>query len=104
MGKKSDPNAVVDTRGRVYGVEGLRIVDASIFPLLPAGHPMSTICKLCKLGFGLKRHTDCCRCFGGTCCGRHPIGICCGRHPIRLVEDTGSLLGAIHQNDQTGIS
>lgn len=45
MGKPSDKNAVVDTRGRVYGVENLRVVDASIFPILPAGHPMSTICK-----------------------------------------------------------
>jgi choline dehydrogenase len=50
MGKKEDPYAVVDTRGRVYNTEGLRVVDASIFPLLPAGHPMSTICKLYELG------------------------------------------------------
>lgn len=44
MGKKDDPNAVVDTQGRVYGVQGLRIVDASIFPLLPPGHPQATVC------------------------------------------------------------
>ncbi|KAF2501072.1 alcohol oxidase [Lophium mytilinum] len=49
MGKKGDKNAVVDTRGRVYGVEGLRVVDTSIFPLLPAGHPMSTIYALSEL-------------------------------------------------------
>ncbi|KAF2814507.1 alcohol oxidase [Mytilinidion resinicola] len=49
MGKKDDKNAVVDTRGRVYGVEGLRVVDTSIFPLLPAGHPMSTIYALSEL-------------------------------------------------------
>lgn len=92
MGKKSDPNAVVDTRGRVYGVEGLRIVDASIFPLLPAGHPMSTICKLCRLGSRSKRHTDCCRCSSGTHFGRHLIRIRCGRHTIGLVKGTGSLM------------
>jgi choline dehydrogenase len=49
MGKKGDPNAVVDNRGRVFGVEGLRVVDASIFPLLPAGHPMTTIYALAEL-------------------------------------------------------
>ncbi|KAF2795104.1 GMC oxidoreductase [Melanomma pulvis-pyrius CBS 109.77] len=49
MGKSSDPKAVVDTRGRVYGVEGLRVVDTSIFPLLPAGHPMTTIYALAEL-------------------------------------------------------
>ncbi|MBE3044627.1 GMC family oxidoreductase N-terminal domain-containing protein, partial [Candidatus Bathyarchaeota archaeon] len=42
MGKKEDDMAVVDTQGRVYGVEKLRIVDASIFPFLPPGHPMAT--------------------------------------------------------------
>ncbi len=32
MGLAEDPNAVVDQFGRVYGVEGLRIVDAAIMP------------------------------------------------------------------------
>ncbi len=32
MGPSSDPMAVVDQYGRVYGVDGLRIVDASIMP------------------------------------------------------------------------
>ena len=32
MGPSSDPLAVVDQYGRVYGVDGLRIVDASIMP------------------------------------------------------------------------
>ena len=46
MGKASDPDAVIDSRARVYGVKGLRVVDASAFAILPPGHPMSTICKL----------------------------------------------------------
>ena len=32
MGPASDPMAVVDQYGRVHGLEGLRVVDASIFP------------------------------------------------------------------------
>ena len=32
MGPASDPMAVVDHYGRVHGLEGLRVVDASIMP------------------------------------------------------------------------
>lgn len=45
MGKTSDPKAVVDSKARVIGVKGLRVVDASAFPLLPPGHPVATICE-----------------------------------------------------------
>ncbi|XXH00675.1 hypothetical protein Hte_007025 [Hypoxylon texense] len=43
MGPDSDPENVVDSRARVKGVTGLRVVDASAFPSLPPGHPMSTV-------------------------------------------------------------
>lgn len=45
MGVASDPSAVVDSKARVFGVLGLRVVDASSFALLPPGHPVSTVCK-----------------------------------------------------------
>jgi choline dehydrogenase len=45
MGKITDPNTVVDTKGKVLGVKGLRVVDASALPFLPPAHPVSTLCK-----------------------------------------------------------
>lgn len=45
MGTSDDPMAVVDNHARVFGVDGLRLVDASAFPLLPPGHPQATVCK-----------------------------------------------------------
>ena len=38
MGRADDPMAVVDTQGRVKGVQGLRVVDASIFPVVPCAN------------------------------------------------------------------
>lgn len=42
MGKSTNPDAVVDSNAKVIGVQNLRVVDASIFPTLPPGHPQST--------------------------------------------------------------
>ena len=38
MGRNDDPMAVVDTQGRVRGVQGLRVADASIFPVVPCAN------------------------------------------------------------------
>jgi 5-(hydroxymethyl)furfural/furfural oxidase len=35
MGRADDPMAVTDSAGRVHGIGGLRVVDASIFPAIP---------------------------------------------------------------------
>ncbi|KAI2617414.1 glucose-methanol-choline oxidoreductase [Hypoxylon sp. NC1633] len=48
MGSEDDPRAVVDARARVYGVKNLRVVDAAAFPLLPPGHPQSTVYALAE--------------------------------------------------------
>ena len=48
MGQEGESGAVVDSRGRVFGVKGLRVVDASAFPFLPPGLPQSTVYMLAE--------------------------------------------------------
>lgn len=48
MGNDTDPMAVLDTKARVRGVQNLRVVDASSFPLLPPGHPTATLYALAE--------------------------------------------------------
>jgi len=38
MGRADDPGTVVDVAGRVHGVPGLRVADASIMPTVPRGN------------------------------------------------------------------
>ncbi|KAI4939660.1 uncharacterized protein J4E92_000946 [Alternaria infectoria] len=42
MGARED-GGVVDQELKVYGVNGLRVVDASVMPILPASHIMTTV-------------------------------------------------------------
>lgn len=48
MGTREDAMAVVDSEARVFGVHELRVVDASAFPILPPGHPQSTVYMLAE--------------------------------------------------------
>ncbi|OHW98756.1 GMC oxidoreductase [Colletotrichum incanum] len=51
MGKKEDVEsgkAVVDSNGRVFGVQGLRVADASTFPFALPGHPQSAVYALAE--------------------------------------------------------
>ncbi|XP_070165930.1 glucose dehydrogenase [FAD, quinone]-like [Polyergus mexicanus] len=43
MGPHTDAYAVVDPQLRVYGIKGLRVVDAAIMPTIPSGHANAII-------------------------------------------------------------
>lgn len=57
MGPANSSIAVIDSHARVIGVSKLRVVDASSFPLLPPGHPMSTVCE-CPLKLSVASQKD----------------------------------------------
>jgi choline dehydrogenase len=46
IGSDDDPNAVLDSKFRVRGVEGLRVVDASAFPRAPGAFPVLAVFML----------------------------------------------------------
>ncbi|EXJ54400.1 hypothetical protein A1O7_09739 [Cladophialophora yegresii CBS 114405] len=48
MGNSSDTMSVVDGGFRVRGVKALRVVDASVFPVLVPGHPTGTLYALAE--------------------------------------------------------
>ena len=41
MGRDDDATAVLDSQLRVRGVAGLRVVDASVMPIITSGNPNS---------------------------------------------------------------
>jgi choline dehydrogenase-like flavoprotein len=48
MGRPHDPLAVVDGEGRVHGIEGLRVVDASIMPVIPRANTNASTIMLAE--------------------------------------------------------
>ena len=38
-----EKGGVVDSKGKVYGTQSLRVIDASIFPLVPQGNTVSIV-------------------------------------------------------------
>jgi choline dehydrogenase len=45
-----DPHAVVDDQLRVYGIAGLRVVDASIMPTVPSGNTNAAVIMIAEKG------------------------------------------------------
>jgi choline dehydrogenase-like flavoprotein len=50
MGQRQDANAVVDERLRVIGVDGLRVIDASVMPTITSGNTNSPTLMIAEKG------------------------------------------------------
>ncbi|MGE0715871.1 MAG: GMC family oxidoreductase [Alphaproteobacteria bacterium] len=48
MGPATDPTAVVDDRLKVHGIEGLRVVDASIMPTMPSANLNASVLMIAE--------------------------------------------------------
>lgn len=50
MGPQSDPTAVVNDELKVHGVNKLRVVDASVMPVLPSAHTNAVVFMIGEKG------------------------------------------------------
>ena len=55
MGLASDPLAVVDGRLRVMGLEGLRVIDASVMPTITSGNTNAPTMMIAEKGAAMLR-------------------------------------------------
>ena len=55
MGLPSDPMMVVDDRLRVFGIERLRVVDASVMPTITSGNTNAPTMMIAERGASLVR-------------------------------------------------
>jgi choline dehydrogenase-like flavoprotein len=55
MGLASDAMAVVDERLRVIGLEGLRVIDASVMPTITSGNTNSPTIMIAEKGAAMIR-------------------------------------------------
>jgi choline dehydrogenase len=53
MGPADDSEAVVDNELRVHGIDGLRVVDCSVFPLIPSGNTHAPVVAVADRGSDL---------------------------------------------------
>lgn len=54
-----DKGGVVDEEFRVYGVDGLRVVDASVFPLMPRGNLQTLVYAIAERAADLIKESGC---------------------------------------------
>ncbi|XP_075221752.1 glucose dehydrogenase [FAD, quinone]-like [Lycorma delicatula] len=57
MGPERDSGAVVNPRLQVYGIKGLRVIDTSIIPTIPASHTMAAAYMIGEKGSDLIKET-----------------------------------------------
>jgi choline dehydrogenase-like flavoprotein len=62
MGRDTDPLAVVDERLRVFGIGGLRVIDASVMPTITSGNTAAPTMMIAEKGAAMlredRRHED----------------------------------------------
>ena len=62
MGRDTDPLAVVDERLRVFGIGGLRVIDASVMPTITSGNTAAPTMMIAEKGAAMlredRRHVD----------------------------------------------